>query len=316
VLAALDKPRALLRASPTWDGNRGNVDEVAVAFGEPRETVVEWQRGRYDFLPIADPLAAEADDTVFEAVAISSTWYVGFNVDMAPFADRRVRRAFSHAVDRERTVDPRLGIPAGRGGFIPPSMPGHGHRAGPAYDLELARRLLREAGYPDGDGLPELVLAVLEGVFVDSASRVADEWRKLGARVRLEPGSLQHMQHVLRRSHAYVWGWHADFPDPDGMLGTVLSQATPTLYTDAGIERALAAARSTQGRDERLRHYQEVERLWVTEAASILPLWYWIMTLVRRPWIDGLWIGPHKHGGLDEVVVRRRSPVRRGDQRP
>jgi ABC-type transport system substrate-binding protein/class 3 adenylate cyclase len=304
VLVAHDERGVRLRASPTWDGPRGNVDEVECEFSDSHEAAtVEWQQGRYDFIAFAHPLAAEADNAVSEVVARPSTWYVGFHADTAPFSDRRVRSAFSHAIDRSRTVDPREQAPAGRGGFIPPSMPGHGHRAGPAYDVELALRLLREAGHPDGEGLPELTVACVSR-FVDTAKSVAADWAKLGARVRVESASLGKMREVVRRSHAYVWGWTADFPDPDGMLGPVI-HAIPSLYTDAGIDSALARARSAQGRDERLRLYQETERLWLTEAASIVPLWYWVMTLVRRPWIDGLWASAMEVSTLDEVTVRR-----------
>jgi hypothetical protein len=57
---------------------------------------------------------------------------------------------------RERPVTARRGRPARElasgGGVIPPPMPGHSRRLAPEYDLELARSLLADAGYPDPDG--------------------------------------------------------------------------------------------------------------------------------------------------------------------
>jgi ABC-type transport system substrate-binding protein/class 3 adenylate cyclase len=305
VLVARDESRALLRASETWNGPRGNIHEIELHFGDPSEKAAEWRQGRHDILLYPDPELAKADETVAETVALLSTHSAGFNADVAPFSDARVRRAFSHAVDRERPlVDRDSGIPAGRGGFIPPSMPGHAHRAGPPLDVALARRLLREAGYPDGEGLPELVLTVVKSYYEDDARRVAGEWQQLGARVRVEPARLADMVDLAPRCHVTVCGWQADFPDPEGMLGSML-ESWVTLYRDAEIDRTLAAARSARSRDERLRLYQETERLWLTDAAAIVPLFYSIEGHVRRPWIDGFWVSQHRIGTLDEVVVRR-----------
>ena len=58
---------------------------------------------------------------------------------------------------------PGTGDPAGRGGFIPPTMPGHSHRVTPAYDPEVARTLLAKAGYPNGRGFPDLVVGEMLG---------------------------------------------------------------------------------------------------------------------------------------------------------
>ena len=57
---------------------------------------------------------------------------------------------------RGREARARLGLvtSAVKGGAIPPAMPGHSHRVAPAYDPELARQLLAEAGYPEGRGCP------------------------------------------------------------------------------------------------------------------------------------------------------------------
>src|SRR4030095_7806151 len=89
--------------------------------------------------------------TVHKATGLT-IWYVGFNVEKKPFTDRRVRQAFSHAVNREaitRDILKGTGIPA-----VGPLLPGTwafepNVRKYP-FDPAAARKLLAEAGYPNG----------------------------------------------------------------------------------------------------------------------------------------------------------------------
>jgi ABC-type oligopeptide transport system substrate-binding subunit len=91
-----------------------------------------------------------------------ATYYVGFNVSRSPFDDRRVRRAFALATDRETLADVALRgyVAPGTGGFIPPGMPGHSAGIGLSYDPEGARKLLAEAGLPEGPWFSPCGLAV------------------------------------------------------------------------------------------------------------------------------------------------------------
>ena len=86
--------------------------------------------------------------------------YIGFNTQAKPFDDRRVRQAFNYAVDKEaivREITRRGSLTAT--GALPPGMPGHDpDLQGYAYHPEQAKRLLTEAGYPNGAGFPVVQL--------------------------------------------------------------------------------------------------------------------------------------------------------------
>src|SRR5262249_11967435 len=92
-----------------------------------------------------------------------SLLYIGFNTRLKPFDDVRVRQAFKYAVNKEKIVREitKMGsIPASE--VLPLGMPGH-IRLDPelikySYDLDKAKRLLAEAGYPDGAGFPVVQL--------------------------------------------------------------------------------------------------------------------------------------------------------------
>jgi oligopeptide transport system substrate-binding protein len=290
-------------------GPRGNLREIVITFTKGKDDTLadDWIGGRYDVLQAPDARARDAPATLVEVIPELALTYVGFRPDVPPFSNPLVRKAFSHAVDREALRPEAAGLvrAATRGGAIPPAMPGHSHRIGPAYDLGLARRLLAEAGYPDGNGLPELSMVVT--TWADFAEALAAQWGELGARVRIRRAREHLWAADLDDEELWLSGWTADYPDPDGFFRGLFSQSTASawpFYVDDEIRELVSRARSLQDQDERMRLYHEVDRLWVAEHAAILPLFYGRSMIVRRPWVEGLWATPLTRLQFDNVVVR------------
>jgi len=307
VLAELSDEHALMVANKYWVGPRGNVAEIRVSFARKSEdSAEEWAAGRYDVLQTYVAAAAEAPKTLSQIVPELHTAYVGFRSDRLPFSNQHVRKAFSHALDRERLLSgsPRLSLAATKGGAIPPAMPGHSHRVGPEYDLELARGLLADAGYPEGRGLPELRLVVAPAWFRD-AQGIAEQWAELGARVEVTQTE-KVTASGLTDEHMWLSGWWADYPDPDGFFRGLFRVGWP-FYCDEDVEELLGEGRSLRNQDERMHVYHEIDRLWVAEHAAILPISYGRTLLVRRPWVDGLRANPLHRPHLDGLVVSRDS---------
>jgi ABC-type transport system substrate-binding protein/class 3 adenylate cyclase len=300
---------ARLEANPHWVGPRGNVSEIQIVFGlNTAEEIEAWREGRFDTLRVYRKGLAEAPDTLIEIVPELTLQYVGFNVERPLFANSLLRKAFSHAVDRERLVaeTESLHRAATLGGAIPPAMPGHSHRVAPEYNLELARSLIAEAGYPDGRGLPEIDLALATSQRAHAGRALMDGFAELGARVRIREvtGTLGPLD--LGDSDLWLTGWTADYPDPDGFFRGLFRIGWP-FYRDEELEELLGEARSVTNQGERLRIYHEVDRLWVSDHAAILPLSYSRAMIARRPWVEGLGATPLSQARLDAVVVRRDS---------
>ena len=185
-------------------------------------------------------------------------------------------------------------------------MPGHSHRVAPEYDPELAARLLAEAGYAEGKGLPEIALAAPKWIAGD-ARELAEQWEALGARITVTRLPLPLDRVTLADHHIWINGWAADYPVPDGFFRGLLAEDQP-FHVDEEILDLLAEARSLRDQAERMRLYQEIDRLWVRERAAILPLIYSRTLLLRRPWVQGLWTNPLVKAHLDEVVITRPAP--------
>jgi oligopeptide transport system substrate-binding protein len=180
------------------------------------------------------------------SVAVS-TFYMGFNM-LDPVVGglseraRKLRQAISIAVDYEEYVSifrNGRGIPAQ--GPIPPGI--FGYRDGKAginpmvYDwdgkaparksLDTARKLLAEAGYPNGidaaSGAPLVLNFDVTARSVDSKSMLdwmRKQFEKINIQLVIRDTDYNRFQDKIRKGNAQIfeWGWHADYPDPENFL--------------------------------------------------------------------------------------------------
>jgi ABC-type transport system substrate-binding protein len=293
----------LLVANPHWVGPRGNIREVHGTTSDDETAIAAWRSGRHDVLTTVKPVAADEPDTLQETYSNLSLIFLGFRADRPPFDNVLVRRAVAHALDRERIAKAlsTIALPATRGGAIPPAMPGHSHRIGLGYDPELARKLLAEAGYPEGKGLPELTVPIHRGApaepFVELLGEVGIRVASIVAEGPVAPGH-------IHESHAWVTGWTADYPDPEGLFQGFFAEDWRH-YHDEQIDDLLARARESQVQAERMRLLHELDRLWVGEHAAIVPLLYSRQIQLRRPSLEGVWPNVLWGTTLDTAVVSR-----------
>lgn len=312
-VAAYDERRMLLRRATTWSRAFGNVADVTVAFLSDEETLDAWRADNLDVVLEWSGEYPDVESAGDESAPVTGTWYIGFRSTQPPFDDVRVRRAFAHALDRERLSD-ILGSrarPVRRGGLIPPAMPAHSHRVGLEHDLDLAKRLLGEAGFPAGRGLPELELFTGPSRHwsLKAAREVADQWSRLGAQVRIEsvPQISSYDTMLRERGHAFMWGWQADYPDPDGMIRT-FAQTITYVQQDDEVLSLLDAARKSADQTERARLYEKAERRWINELAAFVPYAYLETRFLRRQYVQGLWVNSVGFSPFDQLVIARQRP--------
>jgi ABC-type transport system substrate-binding protein len=173
-----------------------------------------------------------------------SIYYLGFNmtdpVVGAPAGERgrKLRHAMSLAIDSQQYMDIFMngrGIPAQS--VVPPGIFGWNEGYRNPYrkaDLERARALLAEAGYPGGidpaTGKP-LHLTFDTG---DTSARgrlryqyFVDAWAKLGIDVEIAATNYNQFQDKVRRGayQLFLWGWVADYPDPENFLFLLWSES-------------------------------------------------------------------------------------------
>jgi peptide/nickel transport system substrate-binding protein/oligopeptide transport system substrate-binding protein len=233
-----------------------------------------------------------------------SLLYIGFNTQRKPFDDKRVRQAFNYAVNKEAIVQeitqsghmlyPRASLTAT--GVLPPGMLGYDPELqGYSYDPATAKRLLADAGYPDGTGFPAVQLWSVDraesttaelaayqrylaevGVQVDI--HFAPDWPTY--RAMLEQGKLPMFRLV----------WYADIPDPDNMLSPLLHSTSPTnrtFYRNPWVDQLLEQARREVDEAQRIALYREVERIVMDDAPWITQHHY-VLKFLYQPYVQGV----------------------------
>jgi len=156
--------------------------------------------------------------------------YWGFNTEIAPFNNPKVRRAMAHAINQEtllRSVYYNTAI--GAKSILPPvSWAYNPYLKNYKYNLAYARQLLTEAGYPNGFNIDILTLnssRVYNPDALKMAELLQSELSQIGIEVKIAKFEWQVMQEKLKQGDfdSYLLGWVADNNDPDNFLRFQLS---------------------------------------------------------------------------------------------
>jgi peptide/nickel transport system substrate-binding protein/oligopeptide transport system substrate-binding protein len=214
-----------------------------------------------------------------------------------PFDDRRVRQAFNYAVNKEVIVQEIThmgGLPAT--GVLPPGMPGHDpDLQGYDYQPEKAKRLLAEAGYPDGIRFPVVQLWSNHTAESTKAELAAYQryLAELGVQVEIRfAPDWPTFKEMLKQGQLPMFrlSWSADIPDPDNMLSPLLHSTSPTnrtFYRNPLVDQLLEQARQKLPYAQRIALYREVERIIMDDAPWIAQH-YEALDRLYQPYVQGV----------------------------
>jgi peptide/nickel transport system substrate-binding protein len=219
-----------------------------------------------------ETIEAMEDVTTVERVA-TAYMFLGMNTAQPPFDDVRVRQAVAYAVDRQAYVDTVL-FGYGRvmdGGPIPDSNWAYADLHTYAErDLEKAKELLADAGYPDG--LDTTIKLVAGGPLDEGLGQIAQaNLAEIGINAELVPlefGVLIEQFAINRDFEMVVMGF-SDFWEPNDFLYPVFHTGegfNPWGYSNPEVDSLLEQAREELDQDKRAELYTEAQRIIVEEA--------------------------------------------------
>ncbi len=220
------------------------------------------------------------------------TWYLGFNHAQPPADQLLVRKAIAAAIDKKFLLDKILRLIGQHAatftsppafGFVEPEA-----QIGIEFDPEQARRWLAEAGYPDGQALPELIIMVKDR----AASKVVLKplafmlERHLNIRVVIQS---EEDVGFMEEYHLFLDFRKAEYPDAHNFLADTFhpDNTDNVLFWD-NQEYAELLDRAFRLHDpgQRKSLYHRAEQILCEEDAAIVPLFFREIAFLAKPWLQ------------------------------
>ncbi len=275
-----------------WDKSGGPYLDQVIFRSIPENSVrfLELKTGNIDICQFPNPadldLARKDPNIKLFSQPGMNIGYLSFNHTKEPWKSNiKLRKAIAHAIDRKAIVD---NIYQGMGQLaknpIPPTMWGYNTSVpGFEYDVEKAKKLLADAGYPGGKGLGQITLwsmpvprpynpdGVKIGVAMSadlakigiSAQIVTYDWGTYLKRQREQPDDMDLFQ----------LGWTGDNGDPDNFLAVLFdgaaSSSIRTQWKSAKYHKFMTLGKTTIDQAQRTKIYEDALQLIFDEAPVI-----------------------------------------------
>lgn len=294
----------LERNDQYWDNDKTVIDEVTfLAIPSEVTDVNRYRSGEVDMTNNAIPvdLFSRLQRDIPDEVKISPslcTYYYEINNEQAPFDDARVRAAVKLALDRDIIANKVMGqgqTPAF--GFTPPSTVDMEAIEPEWFQLtqkernEKAKQLLADAGYGPGNPLSFTLLYNTSEAHRKVAIAAASILKQnAGIEVKLEN---QEWKTFLDSRHQGNYevaraGWCADYNEPSSFLNIMLSTSSNNTshYKSDAFDAAMRKSITAATEDDRVKAYQEAERI-LDEDSAIVPIYYYVSPRLVKPYVGG-----------------------------
>jgi len=234
------------------------------------------------------------------------TYYIMMESTTPPFDNVKVRQALAKAIDRELICSTTLkGFAEPAWEMLPRGFPAYSaeHKKHQNLDVEGAKKLLADAGYPDGKDFPKLELWVRnESGRIDSMKPLAEfaqaQWKQnLGVEIEVKLIEMKvWIEARSARSHPFMFGsYQYDYLDPSNMMN-FLKSGGHGFFVDPTFDALLEKANTNVfDPDERVRQYQEAED-YLCEQAGVCFMSHDVINQIIPPWFSGKALEPNKDG--------------------
>ncbi|HEV8084064.1 MAG TPA: ABC transporter substrate-binding protein [Chitinophagaceae bacterium] len=310
----------ILKKNPLYferdsSGNRlPYLNGISVSFFENKATeFLEFQQRRLDFINDID--ASFKDEVLTKKGELRKDWqgkiilekhpylnieYLGILQDTtkevvknSPLRNLKIRQAINYGFNRRKMmlyIRNSIGIPA-ESGFVPSGLPSLDSSAviGYRYNPEKALQLLKEAGYPNGAGLPVIPLLTIP-VYADLASYIASELLQVGIKIQVETVQKSLLLEQTAKSEALFFrgSWIADYPDAENYLSVFYGRnpAPPnyTRYNNPAFDKLYEQALSEKNDSMRYKIYQHADQIMINDS-PVVPLWYDMVIHLVQPYV-------------------------------
>jgi peptide/nickel transport system substrate-binding protein len=246
----------------------------------------QYEAGELDFLDVQENtlrrvMRDASKQKGRHVVPRAQSRYLGMNANVyAPFKDKRVREAISMAINRDAMIRGFYDNAAFQlHGITTPGVAGYfNDLPKPKYDPEAAKKLLAEAGFPGGKGLPPIDISST-AVFKDELTYYANELnRTLGMQVNVNVVERATFIRAMNAGEVafFPWGWTSGYPDAMYYLEQMWHSKSPYnrgRWFNAKYDALIDEATATVDDAKRFQLYRQAEMVYIEDfGAAPLPM--------------------------------------------
>jgi ABC-type oligopeptide transport system substrate-binding subunit len=309
--------RLVFEANPKYKGtNKPFIQKIINIAAAPASNFTAYQANEIDF--VAGGVLSPADNEIVAAdpklqkethphYGDFRTDYLFFDNQNPPFNNLKVRQAFSHVIPRDdiikAIIKPSQGIPAFS--FLMPGFPAansEGLKNIQSYDPALAKTLLAEAGFPNGQGFPRLTLWLRNEAPVrqSMAQAIAASIKQnLGIDVEVSNKETKLFTDAMNAKPPQIQfgmvNYGFDYLDPSNMLSVWLGDGRHN-WKNAQFDEAVKKAASFTGDPAtRVKMFQDAEKLLVEDVGGVF-IYHRTVADLYKPYLKGSELEADKNG--------------------
>ena len=253
-------------------------------------------------------LTKAEDGGDFYVDTILGTYYVSLNLKRDAFKDAKVRRALSLAIDRDYVANTIMqGTYSTADSIVGPGIVdenGYFHDNGNApyisadYEANLAeaKKLLADAGYPNGEGYPTLEYSTNDaGYHVPLAEYLQQAWSDLGITLTISKMEWSSFTAARRAGEYDVArnGWVMDYNDPSNMVELFCTDNgnNDGKYSNPDFDAAIEASKVADAAE----HFAQLHKAEdiLMEDMGCIPVAYYNDFWLQSPALKGTWHSPY-----------------------
>lgn len=315
------------------------LDAVSISFLIDKQTAfLEFVKGRFGFMSGID--ASYKDELLTKQGCLNpkykdkfklisqpylNTEYLAFLIDTnfkivkdSPIKNKYIRQAINYGFDRQKMIKylrNNIGSP-GIYGFIPIGIPSfdNSKTKGYNYNQDKARNLLKEAGFPNGKGLPEITLSTTSE-HIDLCKYIQHQLSEIGIKLKIDvnpPATLKETK-AQSKINFFRASWIADYPDAENYLSLFYSKnfcpAGPnyTHFSNAAFDEMYEKSQNILDDSTRFALYQKMDQLIIDESPIVVLYYDQVLRFVQNN-IKGLGSNPINLLKLKRVTKQTYNP--------
>lgn len=238
----------------------------------------------------------EAKGIILTISPLLDLTYTGFNYENKLFQNTKLRRAMALAFDEGKSNELFYNNTSfSAQGAIPPGIAGHDKNYKNPYkgpNIEAAKKMLAEAGYPEGKGLPEILYDIPDS----TTSRQMGEFfqkqmEQIGIKVKISASPWPEFQAKLKKRGVQMFGaaWGADYPDAENFLQLFYGPnsspgSNSSNYNNPAFNKQFEAAVMMQDSPARTALYEKLNKFLAEEVVVIFNMHRQSYT-VKQGWL-------------------------------